>query len=189
MTDHAASRTRPPEELISAALTGDLTDARAPRTRRAPRRLRPLPRDTAAAFASSGSCCRACGSSRAPGTSGARVRAGIEGGRLGVPWWRRPAVRLAGAAALARRGRGAGRVHLGGRPRRPPVASSSAPSASVAPSQSPAASTRLRPPSAPPSPLYMQSGDLAYPAAEQRVRRSQRSQRSNVAGRRQGQPR
>ena len=38
---------------------------------------------------------------RAPRDLGPRVRAGIESGRLGVPWWRRPGGLLAGAASLA----------------------------------------------------------------------------------------
>lgn len=89
------------EELISASLTGDLTDAE-----RADLAGHLAACDrctaTAAAWADSRRVLSGVRHIAAPRDLGARVRTGIERGRFTpLPWWRRPAVGLASAGALA----------------------------------------------------------------------------------------
>lgn len=153
-----------PDELISASLSRDLTDLER-RELDAHLATCPTCRETLEAFSQQRQLLSGLPVSRAPRDLGPRVRAGIESGRLGVPWWRRPGRLLAGAASLATVAAAAllAVFFLGGGLNRPPVAASNTPSASVAPSQSPAASiTPEATPSAPSIPLYMQSGDLVY---------------------------
>ena len=89
------------EELISASLTGDLTDAE-----RADLAGHLAACDrctaTAGAWADSRRVLSGVRHVAAPRDLGARVRTGIERGRFTpLPWWRRPAVGLASAGALA----------------------------------------------------------------------------------------
>ncbi|MEO8246653.1 MAG: zf-HC2 domain-containing protein [Chloroflexota bacterium] len=93
---HAAA-----EELISASLTGDLAD---PEAADLATHLAGCDRctATAAAWADSRRLLSGVRHVAAPRDLGARVRTGIERGRLvPVPWWRRPSVGLASAGALA----------------------------------------------------------------------------------------
>lgn len=89
------------EELISASLTGDLTDGEAADLAT---HLAACDRctATAAAWADSRRVLSGIRHVAAPRDLGARVRTGIERGRFApVPWWRRPSVGIASAGALA----------------------------------------------------------------------------------------
>ena len=163
MTDPRRLSHEAAEELISAALTGDLTDAeRSALDAHLAGCARC--RDTAAAFADSRRLLSGVRVVPPPRDLGARVRSGIEGGRLGrVPWWRRPAFALAGTVALAAAVVGLA-VFIGLPKSPPPVASASA-TASTSPSASASASTPA--PSASPTPLPSVP-PVANPAAELR---------------------
>lgn len=89
------------EELISASLTGDLTDGEAADLAS---HLAACDRctATAAAWADSRRVLSGVRHMAAPRDLGARVRTGIERGRFApVPWWRRPSIGIASAGALA----------------------------------------------------------------------------------------
>jgi hypothetical protein len=84
------------EELVSASLTGELSDAE---RRRLDAHLDTCDacRATLAAFADGRRIVAGLRHVPVPRDLHARVRAGIEGGRLAtLPWWRRPAVLVAG---------------------------------------------------------------------------------------------
>lgn len=89
-----------PEELISASLTDDLSEVE--------RRELQVHLDSCAtcratlnAFREQRQLLARMPQPGAPRDLGARVRTGIEAGRLGLPWWRRPGGLLAGVATLA----------------------------------------------------------------------------------------
>ena len=159
-----------PDELISASLTGDLSEAEqtllashlADCTRC---------RDTLAAFDEERRLISGMRHVPPPRDLGARVRAGIESGRaVGTPWWRRPmflgiagSVATVAAAVLAI-------VILNSQPSDPPVgqasptasasqpqASTSAePSASVNPSEEPVPTPTVNPQA------FLKPGELGY---------------------------
>jgi len=90
------NRHEPFEELISASLSGDLTDAE---RQRLDAHLDACAecRGTLAAFADQRRIVAGLRHLAPPRDLGARVRTGIEGGRAGaLPWWRRPAAIFAG---------------------------------------------------------------------------------------------
>ena len=154
MTDPRRLSHEAAEELISAALTGDLTDAeRSALDAHLAGCARC--RDTAAAFADSRRLLSGVRVVPPPRDLGARVRSGIEGGRLGrVPWWRRPAFALAGTVALA--AAVVGLAVIIGLPKSPPPVASASATASTSPSASASASTPA--PSASPTPLRPSRG-------------------------------
>ena len=154
---HAAA-----EELISASLTNDLTDAdRGALDAHLAGCARC--RDTAVAFADSRRLLSSVRHVPAPRDLGARVRTGIERGRLrALPWWRRPPFAVAGTAALA-----AAVVALAviiGLPKSPPPVASGSPTASGSASPSPSS---VPTPSASPS-TEPSIAPVARPAAELR---------------------
>ena len=83
-----------PDELISASLSGDLTDLER-RELDAHLATCPTCRETLEAFSQQRQLLSGLPVTRAPRDLGPRVRAGIESGRLGVPCWRRPGGLLA----------------------------------------------------------------------------------------------
>ena len=179
-----------PDELISASLTGDLTDVER-RELDAHLATCPTCRETLDAFKEQRQVLAGLPVSRAPRDLGPRVRAGIDAGRFGAPWWRRPGGLLAGAASLATVA-AAGLLaafFLTGGLNRPPIASSASPSGSSAPtstavpSPSPAATPQATP-SAPPLPLGMKPGDLVYPALRGPVDQPQFTIENNANGQR-----
>ena len=88
------------DELISASLTGELTDAE--RTELAAHLARcETCRDTLAAFTAERRILAGLPVADAPRDLSARVRSGIEGGRFGRAWWRRPGGLVAIGASLA----------------------------------------------------------------------------------------
>jgi hypothetical protein len=88
------------DELISASLAGELTDAE--RTELAAHLARcETCRDTLAAFTAEGRILSGLPIADAPRDLSARVRSGIEGGRFGRAWWRRPGGLVAIGASLA----------------------------------------------------------------------------------------
>lgn len=146
------------EELISASFTNDLTDAESADLAA---HLAACPRcvATAAAWADARRLLSGIRHVGAPRDLGARVRAGVEGGRrMDVPWYRRPVVAVASAGALA-----AAALVMAiviGMPEGPPPAGSSTPlpsGASATPSPSATPSATVTPPVAsatePPGPL------------------------------------
>jgi Putative zinc-finger/WD40-like Beta Propeller Repeat len=151
-----------PDELISASLTGDVT----------PLERRELEahliecaqcRATLDSFREQRNLLGALAQPEAPRDLGARVRAGIQSGRFGTPWWRRPGGLLAAAASLATVGAAAvlAVLLLGISPSRPPVAASFSASPSSLASASPVVSPS--PEATPPAlPLGLKPGDLLY---------------------------
>src|ERR1700752_2192420 len=123
-----------PDELISASLTGDLTDVE---RRELDAHLADCQtcRETLEGFGQQRQLLAGLPVSRAPRDLGPRVRAGIDSGRFGAPWWRRPAGLLAGAASRAAVAAAAvlAAFFLTGGLNRPPVAASTPPSASASP--------------------------------------------------------
>jgi len=88
------------DELISASLTGELTDAE--RTELAAHLARcEACRDTLAAFTAERRILSGLPIADAPRDLSARVRSGIEGGRFGRAWWRRPGGLIAVGASVA----------------------------------------------------------------------------------------
>lgn len=149
------NRHEPFEELISASLRGDLT---ADERERLDRHLDSCAecRSTLAAFADQRRIVAGLRHLAPPRDLSARVRAGIEGGRrLGLPWWRRPPVLVAGVggglAAVA--GALLALVLLNGDPdSKPPVGQATPTSSAViAPSTTPIPTLPPPPPSAQPS--------------------------------------
>ena len=159
-----------PDELISASLTGDLSEAEQSfLTGHLADCARC--RDTLAAFDEERRLISGMRHVPPPRDLGARVRAGVESGRaVGLPWWRRPmflgiagSVATVAAAVLAI-------VILGSQPSDPPVgqttptasasqpqASTSAqPSASVDPSEEPIPTPSVNPQA------FLRPGELGY---------------------------
>src|SRR6266566_2794927 len=153
-----------PDELISASLTGDLTDVER-RELQAHLSTCQVCRETLEAFSQQRQLLAGLPVKAVPRDLGPRVRTGIESGRFGAPWWRRPGGLLAGAASLATVAAAAvlAAFFLTGGLNRPPVAASTPPSASASPtssgvaSSSPAATPQATP-TAPPLPLAMKPG-------------------------------
>lgn len=150
------------EELISASLTGDLTGTEAADLAA---HLGACDRctATAAAWADSRRLLSGVRHVPAPRDLGARVRAGIEGGRLvDLPWYRRPVFAVASVGALA-----AAALVLAvvvSLPNEPPPVATSPSASAVSPSPSvsasveatatPAPTASVEPPLAPTAPDY-----------------------------------
>ena len=122
------NRHEPFEELISASLTGDLSS---PERQRLDAHLDACPqcRDTLAAFADQRRIMSGLRHVGPPRDLGARVRTGIERGLFAnLPWWRRPAVLVTGAAGSLAAVAGAllALVILNGSPQGPQVGDASA---------------------------------------------------------------
>ncbi len=152
------------EELISASLSGDLTELERGELNE---HLATCPscRETLAAFSEERRLLSGLRTVAPPRDLGARVNGGIESGRLsGSPWWRRRSSLVAVGASLATVAAAIlAVVILGNLPVRPVGQSGSPnPSASVAPS--PTGSEAASPSSAPtPSPvLALGPGQLGY---------------------------
>jgi hypothetical protein len=150
--------TNHPDDLISSSLTGELTELE---RRELDRHLATCPecRATLEAFSQQRQLLAGMTEVPVPRDLGARVRAGIQSRRFAMPWYRRPAGLLAGAASLATVAVAAllAVVFLN-RPSGPLVgASSPTPTASAVSSQLP--STTPAPSAAP---LGMRPGDLLY---------------------------
>jgi hypothetical protein len=150
-----------PDELISASLTGDLT---ALERRELETHLASCDtcRQTLDAFNEQRHLLADMSEVLVPRDLGARVRTGIQSGRFAMPWYRRPAAWLAGAASLATVAVAAllAVVFLN-RPSAPSVgAFSPTPTASGVASLTPPPSATAVPSAAP---LGMRSGDLLYP--------------------------
>jgi hypothetical protein len=179
-----------PDELISASLSGDLTDVER-RELDAHLATCQTCRETLDAFSQQRHLLADLPVSRAPRDLGPRVRAGIEGGRFGTPWWRRPGGLLAGAASVLTVAAAAllAAFFLTGGLKRPPVPASSPPSKSAAPTASlaatstPAASVEPSP-SARALPLAMAPGNLIYPALRGSVEHPQFTVENNANGQR-----
>ncbi len=158
-----------PDELISASLTGDLSEAEQSQLTRHLADCAHC-RDTLAAFDEERRLISGMRHVPPPRDLGARVRAGIESGRaVGLPWWRRPmflgiagSVATVAAAVLAI-------VILNSQPSDPPVgqatptasasepASTTAePSASVDPSLEPIPTPTVNPQA------FLRPGELGY---------------------------
>ncbi|MBI2763114.1 MAG: zf-HC2 domain-containing protein [Chloroflexi bacterium] len=150
------------DELISASLTGDLTDAERAELDAHLARCERC-RATLAAFKAERRILSGLPPAAPPSDLPARVRSGIESGRLGVPWWRRPGGLVAiGASAVTVAAVVLGLVVLNNRPAptgqatgSPEATLSMAPSASAAESSAPSAG-----PSAPPT--FLAAGQLGY---------------------------
>ncbi|HLY36045.1 MAG TPA: zf-HC2 domain-containing protein [Candidatus Limnocylindria bacterium] len=147
-----------PDELISASLSGDLTDLE---RRELDSHLASCAtcRQTLEAFDEQRQLLAGMTDLPAPRDLGARVRSGIESRRFAMPWYRRPVGWLAGAATVATVAVAAllAVVFLN-RPSTPSIgAFSPTPTASAVSSQVP--STTPAPNTAP---LGMQPGDLLY---------------------------
>jgi hypothetical protein len=150
------------DELISASLTGDLTDAERAQMDAHLARCEKC-RATLAAFKAERRILAALPPADPPRDLSARVRAGIESGPLGGPWWRRPF----GLAAIGVSGVSVAAVVLalvvlnnqpapvGQASESPQATLSLGPSASAA--ESPGASTG---PSTPPT--FLAAGQLGY---------------------------
>jgi hypothetical protein len=151
-----------PDELISASLTGDLSPLE---RRELERHLAACPecRATLDAFREERHLLGAMAQPSVPRDMGARVRAGIESGRFGAPWWRRPGGLLAVAGSVGtvaaagllavfflNLGRG-----------QPPVASSVSASPSAVASLSTTPPTSPSPTPSPPASL-LSLGDTGY---------------------------
>jgi hypothetical protein len=151
------------DELISASLTGDLTDAERAQLGAHLARCERC-RATLSAFKAERRILSGLPVSGTPRDLSARVRSGIESGRFAGPWWRRPGSvvpMLASAAVFAAVVLAA--VFLGKLPTGPVGQASGSPSASPssAPSSSGVASAS---PSAGPTapPVFLGSGQLGY---------------------------
>ncbi|HEY8171273.1 MAG TPA: anti-sigma factor [Candidatus Limnocylindria bacterium] len=156
------NRHEPFEELISASLHGDLT---AEERQRLDRHLDSCAdcRATLAAFSDQRRIVAGLRHVAPPRDLDARVRAGIErGGRLGVPWWRRPQVALAGFGGGLALVAGAlfALVVLNGSPDGPSVGQAS-PTASVADLPSATAVPTLPPPPSSEAPSAAPSASAA----------------------------
>ncbi|MDP9467269.1 MAG: zf-HC2 domain-containing protein, partial [Chloroflexota bacterium] len=151
------------DELISASLTGDLTaaeraelDAHLARCERC--------RATLAAFKSERRILSGLPTVNPPHDLSARVRTGIESGRLGAPWWRR----RGGLIALVASGTTVGAAVLAiivfnNLPSGPVGQATSSPEATLSVAPSPSAAESTAPsigPSAPPT--FLAAGQLGY---------------------------
>ncbi|MDQ2853596.1 MAG: zf-HC2 domain-containing protein, partial [Chloroflexota bacterium] len=152
-----------PDELISGSLSGDLTDAERAELDTHLARCERC-RATLAAFKSERRILSGLPMAGPPGDLPARVRSGIEAGRFGAPWWRRPGSvvpLLASAATFAAVVLGVvffGKLQLGpvgqasGSPQSSPSSvSSSHPTVSGAPSAGPTL-----------PPAFLGLGELGY---------------------------
>ena len=155
-----------PDELISASVTGDLTDVE---RRQLEAHLAGCEhcRATLAAFRDQRQMLSGMAQPPVPRDLGARVRDGIEGGRFRAPWWRRPGTFLAGAASLATVAAAALLVLFVLNGTHGPDVGQASPTASPSPSgtsePTPPASGSAAPTATPASlPLGMQPGDLLY---------------------------
>jgi Putative zinc-finger/WD40-like Beta Propeller Repeat len=154
-----------PDELISASVTGDLTDVER-RELDAHLSTCQVCRETLEAFSQQRQLLAGLPISQAPRDLGARVRTKIAAGRFGVPWWRRPGGLLPGLASIAAVAAVAlFAVLLTNGSRNPQVGTSLPPSASAAATATPSASSTPSPtqqPTPAPLPLGMKPGDLVY---------------------------
>lgn len=157
-----------PDELISASVTGDLTDIE---RRQLEAHLAGCERcrATLAAFRDQRQLLSGMAQPPVPRDLGARVGAGIESGRFAAPWWRRPGGILAGAASLATVAAAALLVlFVVNQTNGPDVGQQSSspsptPLASREPSASPSTSgAPVATPTPAALPLAMQPGDLLY---------------------------
>ena len=155
------------DELISASLSGDLSDAEQTQL---DAHLRECPqcRETMAAFADQRRLVSGMRHTSPPADLGARVRTGLERGTLlERPWWRRPGGILTLGAGLATMAAAAALalvvINL---PARPPVGASpsASPSVEATPSGSTAATPSATPGATPTAPAagLVPPGDLAF---------------------------
>jgi anti-sigma factor RsiW len=155
-----------PDELISASVSGDLTDVE---RRQLEAHLAGCERcrATLAAFSAQRQLLAGMEQPPVPRDLGVRVNAGIESGRFAAPWWRRPGAVLAGAASLATVAAAALLVLFVVNQTNGPNIGHQSPTASPTPAATsePTAPASASPaPSATPAaaPLGMQAGDLVY---------------------------
>jgi len=155
-----------PDELISASLTGDLTDIER-RELEAHLSSCQACRETLEAFTQQRQLLGGLPVTAAPRDLGPRIRTSIASGRFGAPWWRRPGGVLAGVGALGAVA-GAGLLavfFLNGGLKNPQVGSSIPPSGTAVASTSPTPPSSGSPASSAtpaPLPLGMKPGDLTY---------------------------
>ena len=151
------------DELISASLTGDLTDAERAEMDAHFARCEKC-RATLAAFTMERRILAALPPADPPRDLSARVRSGIESGRLGAPWWRRPGSTVPLLASAAVFSAAILAVVVLGKLNTGPVGlASGSPQATLssAPTSSTAASTvPSLGPSAPPA--FLSPGQLGY---------------------------
>ncbi|MGH2402018.1 MAG: zf-HC2 domain-containing protein, partial [Candidatus Limnocylindria bacterium] len=148
------NRHEPFEELISASLTGDLTDGERQRLD-AHLDSCDVCRATLAAFADQRRIMSGLRHVAPPRDLGARVRTGIERGRfVEIPWWRRPAVIFAGVGGSLAAVAGAllAVVLLNGTPSDPEVGLPTSPSPSVGVTEPSETARPTLPPIATPTP-------------------------------------
>lgn len=160
-----------PDELISASVTGDLTDVE---RRQLEAHLAGCEqcRATLAAFREQRQLLAGMAQPPAPRDLGARVGEGIERGRFAAPWWRRPGAFLAGGASLATVAAAALLVlffvnqtsgpNVGERTSSPSPSPTATATATPSASPSPAASAQPTATPVTPVPLPMEPGDLLY---------------------------
>ncbi len=149
------------DELISASLSGDLTDTE---RHQLETHLDACPRcrATLAAFTDQRRLVSGLRHAPAPRNLGARVRSGIESGRrVSVPWWRRPTSLLAAVGGVGAVAAGAALAIVLFNSGAPEVASSVAPIASSSPSATPIPTESLTPtPSQTPAPTPVPSASV-----------------------------
>ncbi|HTI30470.1 MAG TPA: zf-HC2 domain-containing protein [Methylomirabilota bacterium] len=152
------------DELISASLTGDLTDAERLELNAHLVRCETC-RATLAAFTAERRILSGMPLAEPPRDMSARVRAGIESGRLAGSWWRRPGGLLAAGASLATVAAAVLAVVIIGKLNLSPVGSASnSPIASVSFAAGPSA-VETSPASAAPTPIpafALGPGELGY---------------------------
>jgi hypothetical protein len=148
------------DELISASLTGDLTDAERSEMDAHLARCERC-RATLAAFKSERRILAALPTTSPPRDLSARVRSGIESGRLGTPWWRRPGGLVGISASAITLAAVLGLVVLNNQPAPVGEASGSPePTLSLAPSAS--AVESVVPSAGPSGPPFLAAGQLGY---------------------------
>ena len=155
-----------PDELISASLTGDLTEVER-RELEAHLSSCQVCRETLEAFSQQRQLLGGLPITAAPRDLGPRVRTAIASGRFGAPWWRRPGGLLAGVASLATVAAAAllAVFFLNGGFKGPQIGASIPPSGTAVASTSPTPPSSGSPaPSTTPAPLPlgMKPGDLVY---------------------------
>ena len=152
------------DELISASLTGDLADAERAQLDAHLARCETC-RATLAAFTAERRILSGLPVADPPRDLSARVRAGIESGRLGPPWWRRPGGLIAIGASVATAAAAVLAIVVFGNFQFGPTgqqSSSPEPSGSVAPEPS---AVETAPASVAPSvapPAFLGPGQLGY---------------------------
>jgi len=152
------------DELISASLTGDLTDVERVELDAHLVRCETC-RATLAAFSAERRILSGLPVAEPPSDLSARVRTGIESGRFGSPWWRRPGGLVAIGASLAAVAAAVLAVVVFSNVQFGPVGQQSAspqPSGSTAPS---ASAVESAPPSVAPTPvpeMALGPGELGY---------------------------